>query len=96
MGGLEPTQKIINRVIVIVNGLNSYGDFLLFKDFLKKNFPKITSVLERRLAKDSVTFGVEIEGGSTGLAEKLLDHPRTPFAIEIYDLSDQGFTVVVR
>jgi len=96
MGGLEPTQKIINRIIVIVNGLNSYGDFLLFKDFLKKNFPKITSVLERRLAKDSVTFGVEIEGGSTGLAEKLLDHPRTPFSIEIYDLSDQGFTVVVR
>jgi len=96
MGGLERAQKIINRVTIIVNGLNSYGDFLLFKDFLKKNFPKITSVLERRLAKDSVTFGVEIEGGSTGMAQKLLDHPGTPFAIEIYDLSDQGFTVVVR
>jgi len=96
MGGLEPAQKIINRIIVIVNGLNSYGDFLLFKDFLKKSFPKITSVLERRLTRHSVTFGVEIEGGSTGLAEKLLHHPRTPFPIEIYDLSDQGFTVVVR
>ncbi len=96
MEALEPAQRIFNRLIVIVRGLKSYGDFLLFKDFLKKNFPKITSVLERRLTKEAVTLGVETEGGSTKLAEKLLEHPKTPFRFEIYDLTDEGFTVVVR
>jgi hypothetical protein len=96
MEGLEPAQRIVNRLIVIVRGLQSYGDFLLFKDFLRNNFPKITSVLERRLTKEAVTLGVETEGGSTKLAENLLEHPKRPFPFEIYDLNDQGFTVVVQ
>ena len=96
MAGLEPGQRIVSEMIIRVNGLNSYGDFLVFKDFLKSNFPKITSVLERRLTKNSITLGLKIEGESKGLAEKVLNHPNRPFAFEIYELSDQGFTVYVR
>jgi hypothetical protein len=96
MAGLEPGQRIVSDMIIKVNGLNSYGDFLIFKDFLKSNFPKITSVLERRLARNSVTLGLKIQGGSKDLAEKVLNHPNRPFPFEIYELSDQGFTVYVR
>ena len=96
MAGLEPGQRIVSDMIIRVNGLNSYGDFLVFKDFLKSNFPRITSVLERRLTKSSVTLGLKIEGGSKDLAEKVLNHPKRPFPFEIYELSDQGFTVYVR
>jgi len=96
MAGLEPGHRIVSEMIIKVNGLDSYGNFLLFKDFLKSNFPQITSVLERRLAKNSVTLGVRIEGGSKDLAEKVLNHPDAPFPFEIYELSDQGFTVYVR
>jgi hypothetical protein len=96
MAGFEPGQRIVSEVIIRVNGLNSYGDFLVFKDFLKSSFPKVTSVLERRLTKNSVMFGLKIEGGSKDLAEKVLNHPKRPFPFEIYELSDQGFTVYVR
>jgi len=96
MAGLEPGQRIVSEMIIKVNGLNSYGDFLVFKDFLKSNFPKITSVLERRLTKNSITLGLKIEGESKELAEKVLNHPNRPFSFEIYELSDQGFTVYVR
>lgn len=96
MGGLEPGQRIVSEMIIKVNGLDSYGNFLVFKDFLKSNFPQITSVLERRLTKNFVTLGVKIEGGSKDLAEKVLNHPKAPFPFEIYELSDQGFTVYVR
>jgi hypothetical protein len=96
MAGLEPGHRIVSEMIIKVNGLDSYGNFLLFKNFLKSNFPQITSVLERRLAKNSVTLGVKIERGSKDLAEKVLNHPDAPFPFEIYELSDQGFTVYVR
>jgi hypothetical protein len=96
MAGIEPGQRIVSEMIIRVNGLNSYGEFLVFKDFLQSNFPKITSVLERRLTRNSVTLGVKIEGESKDLAEKVLNHPNRPFPFEIYELSDQGFTVYVR
>jgi hypothetical protein len=96
MAGVEPGHRIASEMIIKVNGLDSYGNFLVFKDFLKSNFPQITSVLERRLTKNSVTLGVKIEGGSKDLAEKVLNHPDAPFSLEIYELSDQGFTVYVR
>ncbi|UCE35496.1 MAG: hypothetical protein JSV40_06240, partial [Deltaproteobacteria bacterium] len=87
MAGLEPGHRIVSEMIIKVNGLDSYGNFLVFKDFLKSNFPQITSVLERRLTKNSVTLGVKIEGGSKDLAEKVLNHPDAPFSFEIYELS---------
>ena len=96
MAGVEPGHRIVSEMSIKVNGLDSYGNFLVFKDFLKSNFPQITSVLERRLTKNSVTLGVKIEGGSKDLAEKVLNHPDAPFPFEIYELSDQGFTVYVR
>ena len=96
MAGLEPGQRIVSEMIIRVNGLESYGEFLVFKDFLRSNFTKITSVLERRLTRNSVTLGLKIEGESKDLAEKVLNHPNRPFPFEIYELSDQGFTVYVR
>lgn len=96
IAGLEPGHRIVGEMIITVNGLDSYGNFLVFKDFLKSNFPQITSVLERRLTKNSVTLGLKMEGRSKDLAEKVLNHPNAPFPFEIYELSDQGFTVYVR
>jgi len=96
IAGLESGHRIVGEMIITVNGLDSYGNFLVFKDFLKSNFPQITSVLERRLTKNSVTLGLKMEGRSKDLAEKVLNHPNAPFPFEIYELSDQGFTVYVR
>jgi hypothetical protein len=92
----QPTQKTINQIIITIMGLKDFQDFLNFKEFLKTNFSEIKSVLERRLEKYSAKVSVEVKGDSKGLAEKVLNYPQRPFSFEINELSEQGFTLVIR
>jgi hypothetical protein len=94
--GAKPGQKVISHVIIIIKGLKSHQAFLQFKEFLKKNFPEIRSVLERSLKRDLVKLSVKVDGDSKGLAKRILNHPKKPLSFEIDELSGQGFSVVVR
>ena len=92
----QPTQKTINQIVIVIKGLRSLREFLDFKEFLKTNFPEIKSVLERRLEKGLVKLFVEVKGNPKGLAKKILNHSKRPFSFEINELSEQGFTLVIR
>jgi len=92
----QPTQEALNQIIITIKGLKDFQDFLNFKEFLKTNFPEVKSVLERRLDKYSAKVSVEVKGDSKGLAEKVLNYSQRPFSFEINELSEQGFTLVIR
>jgi hypothetical protein len=94
--GVKPGQKVVNRITIMVKGFKSYRALRDFKEFLKENFPEIKSVLERSLKRDLVKVSVKTSGSSKGLAEKVLKHPKRPFSFEISELSDRGFTLVIR
>jgi len=92
----QPTEEALNQIIITINGLKDFRDFLSFKEFMKTNFPEIKSVLERRLEKYAAEISVEVRGGAKNLAEKVLNYSQKPFSIEINELSEQGFTLVIR
>lgn len=92
----QPTQEALNQIIITIKGLKDFRDFLNFKEFLKTNFHEIKSVLERRLEKGLVKLFVEVKRDPKGLAKKILNHSKRPFSFEINELSDQGFTLVIR
>jgi len=92
----RPGQKVINKIIIAIKGLKSLRAFLDFREFLRKEFPDIRSVSERSLRRDMVKVAVEVKGDPRGLAKKVLNHPKRPLSFEIDDLSDRGFTVVIR
>jgi len=92
----QPTQEALNKIIITIKGFKDFRDFLNFKEFLKTNFPEIKSVLERRLEKGLVKLFVEVKGDPKGLAIKVLNHSKSPFSFEINELSEQGFTLVIR
>jgi hypothetical protein len=92
----QPTQGALAQIVITIKGLKGFRDFLNLKEFLKTNFPEIKSVLERRLEKYSAKVSVEVKGDSKGLAEKVLNYPQKPFSFEINELSEQGFTLVIR
>ncbi len=94
--GVKPGQKVVNRITIMVKGFKSYRALRDFKEFLKENFPEIKSVLERSLKSDLVKVSVKTSGTSKRLAKKVLKHPKRPFSFEISELSDQGFTLVIR
>ncbi|MBW2332018.1 MAG: hypothetical protein JRF08_00740 [Deltaproteobacteria bacterium] len=92
----QPTQESLNPIIIIIKGFKEFRDFLNFKEFLKTNFPEIKSVLERRLEKGLVKLFVELKGDPKGFAVKVLNHSKSGFSFEINELSEQGFTLVIR
>jgi len=92
----QPTQEALNKIIITIKVFKDFRDFLNFKEFLKTNFPEIKSVLERRLEKGLVKLFVEVKGDPKGLANKILNHSKSPFSFEINELSEQGFTLVIR
>jgi hypothetical protein len=92
----QPTQKAVNQIFIKIEGFKEFREFLHFKAFLRTNFPEIQSVLEKSIKKDSVKVSVEVKGDSKELAEKVLNHPKRPFSFEITELSEQGFTLVIR
>jgi hypothetical protein len=92
----QPTREAVNRIVITIKGLKGFRDFLNLKEFLKTNFSEIKSVLERRLEKYSAKVSVAVKGDSKGLAEKVLNYPQRPFSFEINEVSEQGFTLVIR
>jgi len=92
----QPTEETLNQIIITINGLKDFRNFLSFKEFIKTNFPEIKSVLERRLEKYSAKISVEVKGGARRLAEKVLNYSQSPFSFEIDELSEQGFTLIIR
>ncbi|MBW2005709.1 MAG: hypothetical protein JRI72_14130 [Deltaproteobacteria bacterium] len=92
----QPTQEARNQIIITIKDFKDFREFLNFKEFLKANFPEIKSVLERRLEKGLVKLFVEVKGNPKGLANKILNHSKRPFSFEINELSEQGFTLVIR
>jgi hypothetical protein len=92
----RPAPKPINQIILLVKGLKSYRQLGDLKEFLTSDFPEVRSVLERTLKRDLVRLSAEVKGDSRELAEKVLNHRRRPFAFEINEIDDQGFTVMVR
>ncbi|RLJ04265.1 MAG: hypothetical protein DRP14_03630 [Candidatus Aenigmatarchaeota archaeon] len=92
----QPTQESLNPIIIIIKGFKEFRDFLNFKEFLKTNFPEIKSVLERRLEKGLVKLFVELKGDPKGFAVKVLNHSKSGLSFEINELSEQGFTLVIR
>jgi hypothetical protein len=48
------------------------------------------------LEKCSAKLSVEVKGGAKKLAEKVLNYSQKPFSFEINELTEQGFTVVIR
>ena len=94
--GVKPAQKVVTRIIIMIEGLKSYRALRDFKEFLKESFPEIKSVLERSIKKDLVKVSVKTSGSSKGLAKKVLRHPKRPFSFEVSEIGEQGFTVVIR
>jgi hypothetical protein len=92
----QSTQGALTQIVITIKGLKCFSDFLSLKEFLKTNFPEIKSVLERKLEKYSAKVSIEVKGDSKGLAEKILSYPQRPFSFEINELSEQGFTLVIR
>lgn len=94
--GVESAQKTVNNIIIMIKGLESYRALRELKEFLKGNFPEITSVTERSLKRDSVKISVKTSGSPERLAKMVLKHPKRPFSFDVSELSDQGFTLVIR
>jgi hypothetical protein len=96
LDAFKPAEVVLNRIVITLRGLKSYKELHVIKEFFTANFPEVKSVIEQRLNREFVKVSVQLQGDSQGLATRVVNHPKKPFAFDISEVNDQGFTVVRR
>lgn len=86
----------VQELKVTLNGLSSYKQFRVFRDFLRRDVAGVNSVRQIRVRKNSISIAVEFQGERSEFVQRVLNHEKLPFAINL-DQSEEGvlaFTVI--
>ena len=82
-------QEMINRVEITIKGLNSFKQFRLLRDFLRRDVTGIKSVRQTRIRKDSLSIAIEFAGDKYELLDRVLNHEKLPLEINIQQTGEE-------
>lgn len=77
-------QGMVNRVEITIKGLNSFVQFRLLRDFLRKDVKGVKSVKQTRLRKDSISIAIEFTGDQYELLDRVLNNENLPMEINLH------------
>ncbi|MFC1884075.1 hypothetical protein ACFL2O_04830 [Thermodesulfobacteriota bacterium] len=72
-----------NTVMLTLNGLRSYKQYKLFRDFLLNEIKGVKSVKQVRVRANAMSLAVEFEGERNELLDRLLGNEKLPFTISL-------------
>ena len=81
----------VRHLEVTLKGLSSYKQFRVFRDFLRRDVPGVTSVRQTRVRKDSISIAVEFRGDRNTFVNSVLNHENLPLLLKL----DQGEEEVI-
>jgi hypothetical protein len=73
---------------VTLTGLKNYGQFVDFRNFLRKEVPGIKSVRQTRVRKNSISIEVEFEGDENKFIASVLNHENLPLLLDFSRTED--------
>ena len=79
----------IHQVVITLKGVSSYGQFRLFRDFLKADVKGIESVRQSRVRKDSISAIVGFQGDMDGIIAGIMNNEGLPFPLDLLKV-DKG------
>jgi hypothetical protein len=71
---------------VTLAGLERFKQVKLFRDFLKDAVQGVKSVRQSRIRPGSVSFEVQYQGDSREFVDRVLNHNRPPFGLELEEM----------
>ena len=82
----------IHQVVITLKGVSSYGQFRLFRDFLKADVKGIESVRQSRVRKDSISAIVKFQGEIDSIIAGIMNNQGLPFPLDLVQV-DKGIVL---
>jgi hypothetical protein len=88
-------QEMINRFEITVKGLNSFKQFRLLRDFLRRDVTGVKSVRQTRIRKDSISIAIEFTGDKYELLDRVLNHENLPWELNFHQTGEGEILLTV-
>lgn len=76
-------RETINEFEITLQGLSTYTQFRIFKDFLRREVMGVKSVRQTRVKKRSISMAVEFQGDRDRFLSRVLNNENVPFALGV-------------
>ncbi|MEA3487390.1 MAG: hypothetical protein U9R20_07010 [Thermodesulfobacteriota bacterium] len=83
----QPEECMTMVVVVMVSGIEEYGDFRTIRETLETDIKGVDAVRLRRMGSDVVVMDVDIQGDATGLASKLIVKDFKDFSLYVTNVT---------
>ncbi len=81
-----------NHLQIIISGLNSYKQLIIFRDFLRKEVAGVKSVKQTRVKGSSVFLTLDFEGNRDEFLKRVLNHGNLPLLLS-HEPSEEGYVM---
>jgi hypothetical protein len=72
-----------SKIMITLNGLHSYRQYRMFRDFLTKEISGVKSVKQVKVRSNAMSIAVEFQGERNELLDRMLNHENIPFPITL-------------
>ncbi|MEA2014509.1 MAG: hypothetical protein U9N38_04290 [Thermodesulfobacteriota bacterium] len=79
----QPEEYITMVVVVIISGIEKYGDFKMFRETLETDIKGVDAVRLRKMGSGVVVMDVDIRGNAAGLARELTLREFGDFSLDL-------------
>jgi hypothetical protein len=83
----------LNRLDITIEGLTSYKQFRIFRDFLRRDVAGVKSVRQTRIRMDSISLIVAYQGDRERFLNRLMNHEDLPFSID-FKVTEEGHIIL--
>jgi hypothetical protein len=84
----------VRHIEITLQGLSSYKQFRMFRDFLRRDVEGVKSVRQIKVRKDSISIAVEFQGDKNRFVERVTSHENLPFLLRLEH--DEGERILLK
>ena len=96
INAMEMPEVSVNKLIITLNGLQSFKQFRNFWDFLNKNVNGVQAVAQTRVGANSISVSVEFSGDREGFLATVLNHEAFPFSADGSETDEGGIVIHIK
>ncbi|MDY6881240.1 MAG: hypothetical protein V2J25_12380 [Desulfatiglans sp.] len=86
----------IRQFVITLEGVTTYGQFRLFRDFLKTEVEGIDFVRQNRVRKNSISAIVGFQGDRDSILAHIMNHEGLPFSLDLLQVDKENIRLKIK